>query len=153
MSQNTPPFKVFSHGKVFRNEATDATHEAEFYQLEGLVLGDDISIEDIKNTLITLFKRFMGEDLEFRFRASFFPFVKPGFEVDIYFNNRWLEVCGGGMVHTKVLKNGLGEQYESNKNITGFAFGIGLDRLVMAKYGIKDLRDMYSSDIRFSSQF
>ena len=157
MNENLPPIKIISAGKVFRNEATDATHEAEFHQIEGLYIDKDVDMNDLKNTLTFAFKKYFGEDIDIRFRASYFPFVKPGFEVDIFWKNKWLEVCGGGMVHPEVLENGFKDNEKINKDqikdLKGFAFGIGLERLVMIKYGIDDIRDMYIGDLRFSRWF
>ncbi|MES2622863.1 MAG: phenylalanine--tRNA ligase subunit alpha [Patescibacteria group bacterium] len=150
-----PPFKIISAGKVFRNEATDATHEAEFYQLEGLCVGKDISIADLKNTITDIYKEFFGPETQVRFRESFFPFVKPGLEIDIFWKDKWLEVSGGGMVHPEVLEHGFSSHMSKEEiaGLTGFAFGMGIDRLVMLKYGIDDIRDMYSGDLRFSRWF
>ena len=150
-----PPFKIISSGKVFRNEATDATHEAEFYQLEGLSVGKNITIADLKNTITDIYKEFFGEEIQIRFRESFFPFVEPGLEIDIFWKDRWLEVSGGGMIHREVLKNGLGSHMSKEEiaELSGFAFGMGVDRLVMLKYGIDDIRDMYNGDLRFSRWF
>ncbi len=157
MNENLPPIKIISAGKVFRNEATDATHEAEFHQLEGLYIDKDVDMNDLKNTLTFAFKKFFGDDIQVRFRASYFPFVKPGFEVDIYWKNRWLEVCGGGMVHPEVIENGLKDNVQMNKDeikdFKGFAFGMGLERLVMLKYGLDDIRDLSTGDVRFSRWF
>lgn len=155
MMEGKPPFKIISAGKVFRNEATDATHEAEFYQLEGLCVGKHISIADLKNTITDIYKEFFGPDIQVRFRESFFPFVKPGMEIDIFWKDRWLEVCGGGMVHPEVLENGFSSHMSKEEiaELSGFAFGMGIDRLVMLKYGIDDIRDMYSGDLRFSRWF
>lgn len=150
-----PPFKIISAGKVFRNEATDATHEAEFYQLEGLSIGKNISIADLKNTITDMYKEFFGSDIQIRFRESFFPFVEPGLEVDIFWKDRWLEVAGGGMVHPEVLAHGFGSYMNPQEiaELRGFAFGMGIDRLVMLKYGVDDIRDMYAGDLRFSRWF
>jgi phenylalanyl-tRNA synthetase alpha chain len=157
MNEKMPPIRIISAGKVFRNEATDATHEAEFHQLEGLCVDENISMTDLKNTLTYAFKKFFGDDIKVRFRASYFPFVKPGFEVDIFWKNRWLEVCGGGLMHPEVIENGFKDNENMNKDdikkYTGFAFGMGLERLVMLKYGIDDIRDMSSGDVRFSRWF
>lgn len=157
MNEKVPPIKIISAGKVFRNEATDATHEAEFHQLEGLCVDKNITMADLKNTLTYAFKKFFGDDIQVRFRASYFPFVKPGFEVDIFWKDKWLEVCGGGLVHPEVLENGFKDNQKMNKDdigkYTGFAFGMGLERLVMLKYGIDDIRDMSSGDVRFSRWF
>ena len=150
-----PPFKIISAGKVFRNEATDATHEAEFYQLEGLSIGKNISIADLKNTITDMYKELFGSDIQIRFRESFFPFVEPGLEVDIFWKDRWLEVAGGGMVHPEVLAHGFGSYMTPQEiaELRGFAFGMGIDRLVMLKYGVDDIRDMYAGDLRFSRWF
>jgi phenylalanyl-tRNA synthetase alpha chain len=157
MNERVPPIRIISAGKVFRNEATDATHEAEFHQLEGLCVDENVSMADLKNTLTYAFKKFFGDDMQVRFRASYFPFVKPGFEVDILWKDRWLEVCGGGLVHPEVLENGFKDNEKMNKDdivkYKGFAFGMGLERLVMLKYGIDDIRDMSSGDVRFSRWF
>ena len=157
MNENVPPIKIVSAGKVFRNEATDATHEAEFHQLEGLYVDKNVSMADLKNTLTYAYKKFFGNDIQVRFRSSYFPFVKPGFEVDIYWKNRWLEVCGGGLVHREVLQNGFKDNQnmdkEEIKKYTGFAFGMGLERLVMLKYEIDDIRDLSTGDVRLSRWF
>jgi phenylalanyl-tRNA synthetase alpha chain len=114
-------------------------------------------MSDLKNTLTYVYKKFFGNDIKVRFRTSYFPFVKPGFEVDIFWKDRWLEVCGGGLIHPEVLENGFKDNEKMNKddikNYTGFAFGMGLERLVMLKYEIDDIRDMSSGDVRFSRWF
>lgn len=141
---NKPPFKIIAPGQVFRNEATDATHEAQFHQVEGLVVGKGISLAHLKGTLEEFLSRFYGFDVESRFRPGFFPFVEPGVEVDLKFQDRWLEMLGAGMVHPNVLRNvGLDpEEY------SGFAFGMGIDRLTMMKLGIPDVRLFYTGDLR-----
>ncbi len=144
MESHQPPFAIIAPGKVFRNEATDATHEMQFYQLEGLVVAEGITVAHLKGTLLAFFKEFFGERTEIRLRPSFFPFVEPGFEVDVKVGEHWLEVCGAGMVHPNVLKN---VKYDPDK-VTGFAFGMGLDRLMMIKYGIPDVRLAYQGDLR-----
>ena len=154
-----PPYRVIVPGKVFRNEATDMTHEAEFTQIEGLVVGEDISLAHLKGTLESFLKNmFKGAQVEIRFRPSFFPFVEPGVEVDMRLvgdavpeklKDKWIEMMGAGMVHPAVLKNaGL-----DPKKYQGFAFGMGLDRLAMLKWGIDDVRYMHSDDLRFINQF
>lgn len=146
---NKPPFRIIVPGKVFRNEATDATHEAEFFQLEGMMVAEKVSMEDIKGVLGTFLREFFGQDIEIRFRPSFFPFTEPSLEVDIKRKDKWLEILGGGLTHPEVLQNaGL----DSTK-WQAFAFGVGIDRLVMLKYGIDDIRQMYSGDLRFVNQF
>lgn len=142
----TPPFAIVVPGKVFRNEATDAGHEMQFYQLEGLMIGEDVSVAHMKGVLLEFFKRFLGEDAEIRLRPSFFPFVEPGFEVDVKHNGKWMELLGAGMVHPNVLKNcGI----DSSK-YQGFAFGFGLDRVAMIKLGIPDVRLFYQGDLRLN---
>lgn len=153
-----PPYRVVVMGKVFRNEATDMTHEAEFYQVEGLVVGKDITLAHLRGTLQQFFSELMKGAVEIRFRPSFFPFTEPSVEVDMRATGenvpeklcgRWIEVMGAGMVHPQVLKNGGLDpaQYQ------GFAFGGGLDRLAMLRWGIDDVRLMHSTDLRFVNQF
>ncbi len=149
MESHKPPFKIIVPGKVYRNEATDATHEAQFYQLEGLVVGEEISMADLKGTLQFFFEKFFGDKVQIRFRPSFFPFVEPGVEVDVFFNGKWLEVMGAGMVHPSVLE-GVGLHPQKYK---GFAFGAGIDRLIMTKYNIGDVRLLYTGDLRLINQF
>jgi phenylalanyl-tRNA synthetase alpha chain len=146
METHQPPFAIIVPGKVFRNEATDAGHEMQFYQVEGLVVGPSITIEHLKGTLLSFFKEFFGDETEIRLRPSFFPFVEPGLEVDAKFNGKWFELCGAGMVHPNVFKN-VGYDPE---NVTGFAFGMGLDRLANVKLGIPDVRLAYQGDLRFN---
>lgn len=154
-----PPYRIIVPGKVFRNEATDMTHEAEFFQLEGLVVGEDITLAHLKGTLDHFYKElFKGADVEVRFRPSFFPFVEPGVEVDARINGehvpeklrgRWIEMMGAGMVHPNVLKNAGVDP----KKYRGFAFGMGLDRLAILRWAIDDIRHMHSADLRFINQF
>ncbi len=149
MQNNKPPIAIIVPGKVFRNEATDATHEAQFYQIEGLFVDEEVSLADLKGVLQHFFKVYFGPDVEIRFRPSFFPFVEPGVEVSMKWKDKWLEVMGAGMVHPNVLKAG-GIDPQKYK---GFAFGGGIDRLVMIKYGIDDIRFLYSGDLRLVNQF
>ena len=154
-----PPYRVIVPGKAFRNEATDMTHEAEFFQMEGLAVGGDVTLANLKGTLARFFKElFKGANVEIRFRPSFFPFVEPGVEVDMRvvgehapdkLRGKWIEIMGAGMVHPSVLqKTGVdAEKYR------GFAFGVGLDRLAMLRWGIDDVRLMHSADLRFVNQF
>lgn len=159
METNKPPLRIIAPGKVFRNEATDATHEAQFYQLEGLVVDKDISLANLKATLETFFSKFFGEQMEIRLRPSFFPFTEPSVEVDMRRGStpllasdgasKWIEIMGAGMVHPKVLTAvGL-----DPKEWSGFAFGCGVDRLAMLKYGFDDVRALYQDDNRFLEQF
>ena len=157
MQSHTPPIKMICPGKVFRNEATDATHEAQFFQIEGLMIDTDVSLGHMKGVLEYFFSRFFGGDVQVRFRPSFFPFVEPGVEVDMMIaaspdnklSGRWIEIMGAGMVHPNVLRaSGIDpEKYQ------GFAFGMGMDRLAVLKYGIEDIRLMYNGDLRFVNQF
>lgn len=140
------PIRIICPGKVFRYEATDATHEAQFFQVEGLAVGKDISLAHLKGTIKKFFDEYLGGDFEVRFRPSYFPFVEPGVEVDIRYGDKWLEVMGAGMVHPKVLEN-VGIDPEVYQ---GFAFGGGIDRFVMLKYGIPDVRLLYKGDLRLN---
>lgn len=150
------PLKIIVPGKTFRNEATDATHEAQFHQLEGLEVGEHISLAHLKGTIAYFLEQFLGGNVEIRFRPGFFPFVEPGVEVDMRLmsgNSKlvgtWIEIMGAGMVHPNVLQNaGI-----DSKRYSGYAFGMGIDRLAVMKYGINDVRDLYTGDLRFVSQF
>ena len=153
-----PPYRMVAMGKVFRNEATDMTHEAEFFQVEGMVIGKDITLANLRGTLTEFFSKLMRGTTEVRLRPSFFPFVEPGLEVAMRatgknvpekLQGRWIEVMGAGMVHPNVLKNaGVDpEKYQ------GFAFGGGIDRLAILRWGIDDIRLMHSADLRFINQF
>lgn len=158
METHGAPIRMIVPGKVFRNEATDATHEAQFYQLEGLMVGPDVSMGHLKGVLQYFFGRFFGGDVEVRLRPSFFPFVEPGLEVDMRITgadapeklkDRWIEIMGAGMVHPNVLR-GVGIDPETNQ---GFAFGMGMDRLAIMKYGVDDVRLFYNGDLRVVNQF
>jgi phenylalanyl-tRNA synthetase alpha chain len=142
----TFPCAYVSVGKVFRNEATDATHEMQFFQVDGCAVGENITVANLKATLLTLYRGLLGEDIEIQLRPSFFPFVEPGLEVWIKFRNRWLEVMGAGMLHPNVLRNvGIDpEKYQ------GFAFGGGVDRILMVKHDISDVRYFYQGDLRIN---
>lgn len=146
METHQPPFAIIAPGKVFRNESTDATHEMQFYQVEGLVVAEGVTVEHMKGTLLSFFKEFFGSEVQIRLRPSFFPFVEPGFEVDVKVGERWLEVCGAGMVHPHVLSK---VGYDATK-VSGFAFGMGIDRLSNVKFGIADVRLAYQGDLRFN---
>ena len=149
MENHKPPFKIIVPGKVFRNEATDATHEAQFYQIEALCVDKNVSIADLKGTLLYFFKRLFGDDVVVRFRPSFFAFTEPSVEVDMQWKGRWLEMGGAGIVHPKVFEScGV-----NSSEWSGFAFGFGIDRLIMLKYGIDDIRLLYQGDLRLVNQF
>jgi phenylalanyl-tRNA synthetase alpha chain len=151
MEENNVPLAIIAPGKTYRYEATDATHEAVFHQVEGLMVGENISLANLKATLGDFFEKFFGEKKEIRLRPSYFPFVEPGLEVDIrnFGEKKWLEVLGAGQVHPKVLLNaGVdSERYQ------GFAFGMGVERLTMLKYDINDIRLFNSGDLRLTNQF
>ena len=156
LEQYEPPIKIIVPGKVFRNEATDATHEAQFYQLEGLYVDEGVHLGHLKGTLEYFFSEFFSGKTEVRFRPSFFPFVEPGLEVDMKLlegdsklAGKWIEVMGAGMVHPNLLEvAGI-----DSKKYSGFAFGMGIDRLGVMKYGVEDVRDYYTGDLRFVNQF
>jgi len=152
MEKNNPPFKIIVPGRVFRYEATDASHEIQFHQIEGLMVDKNISLANLKAVFEEFFKKFFSaKKVEVRFRPGYFPFVEPGIEVDIRLgpSPKWLEVAGAGMVHPKVFE---AADYIPGKQ-QGFAFGMGLERLTMLYYGINDIRLFYSSDFRFLKQF
>lgn len=149
MEEHKPPLKTIVMGKVFRNEATDATHEVQFYQLEALYVDKEVSLAHLKGILEHMFKKIFGPEVIIRFRPSFFPFTEPSVEVDMKWKDRWLEMGGAGLVHPNVLRSvGL------DSNIwKGFAFGFGIDRILMLRYGIDDIRNLYKGDLRFVNQF
>lgn len=159
-NEEKAPIRVICPGKTYRRD-DDATHSHQFSQVEGLVIDKDISLADLKGTLEVFVKKMLGENLELRFRPSYFPFTEPSYEVDVSCfkcggkgcnlckQTGWIEVLGSGIVHPNVLKmNG----YDPEK-YSGFAFGTGLDRLAMFKYGITDIRLLYQNDVRFLEQF
>ncbi|MEX0917308.1 MAG: phenylalanine--tRNA ligase subunit alpha [Candidatus Paceibacterota bacterium] len=153
MEHREPPLRIIVPGKAFRNEATDATHEAEFHQVEGLVVEEGATLATLKKTLETFFSKFFGRDVPIRFRPGHFPFTEPSVEIDILHKSakgeEWLEVFGGGMVHPVVLKNA-GIDPEKHR---GFAFGGGIERLLMIRHEIDDIRLFHSGDLRFTTQF
>lgn len=156
MESHTSPIRVIVPGKVFRNEATDATHEAQFYQLEGLYIDKGVHMGHLKGTIEYFFSKFFKGDVEVRFRPSFFPFVEPGVEIDMRLNSgnsklvgKWIEVMGAGMVHPNLLT---WSQIDPTV-YSGFAFGMGLDRLGFMKYEFDDVRSLYNGDLRFVNQF
>lgn len=160
MQRLKPPFRAIVPGKVFRNEAVDASHEHTFHQMEGLVVGENISVGHLIGAMKTLLRGIFGRDIEIRLRPGYFPFVEPGFELDarcpfceggckVCKRSTWIELLPCGMVHPNVLKAG-GIDPE---RWTGFAFGLGLSRLVMLRYGIDDVRNLLGGDLRFLEQF
>lgn len=143
------PLKAVFPGRVFRNESVDATHEAVFNQLEGLVVGRGITPGHLFHSINAILGALLEEEIETRFRPGFFPFTEPSFECDIRRDGAWLELCGMGMVHPHVLRSGGVDPDEW----TGFAFGLGIDRLAMMRYAIDDIRWFHSGDQRFLEQF
>ena len=171
MEKNKPPFAIVIPGKVYRPDATDASHSFMFHQVEGLVVSDNIRFSDLKGALTLFARQIFGEKTRMRFRPSFFPFTEPSAEVDISCilcsgdairnthdaerkcslcgGKRWIEILGAGMVNPKVFKN---VGYDPEK-VTGFAFGMGVERIAILKYGIPDIRMFFENDIRFLKQF
>ncbi len=163
MESQQPPVRVVVPGKVYRYEATDATHEWHFHQVEGLAVDDGITFADLKGTLYEFARRMFGSERKVRFRCDYFPFVEPGVDMSIDCfacrgqgsgcricrDSGWIEIMGAGMVHPQVLA---GVGYDTEK-YTGFAFGLGPERIAMLKYGIDDIRHFYANDLRFLRQF
>lgn len=161
MEQQKPPIRIIAPGRVYRSDAVDATHSPLFHQIEGLVVDEDITMGGLKGTLEAFAKRLYGDDTRIRLRPHHFPFTEPSCEIDVSCfrcggkgcpmckGEGWIEILGGGMVHPKVLQNG-GIDPEK---YSGFAFGVGLERLVMFRFNIDDMRLLYENDMRFLSQF
>ncbi|HNV79093.1 MAG TPA: phenylalanine--tRNA ligase subunit alpha [Thermomonas sp.] len=152
-SQSGPPLRMIAAGKVYRSDS-DQTHTPMFHQVEGLLVDEHASFADLKGTLAEFVRAFFERDFEMRFRPSYFPFTEPSAEVDIAWqqadgSTRWLEVLGCGMVHPNVLRN-VGIDPEK---YTGFAFGLGVERFAMLRYGVDDLRSFFDNDVRFLRQF
>jgi phenylalanyl-tRNA synthetase alpha chain len=149
MEQNQPPLKIISPGRVYRVDS-DATHSPMFHQVEGLWVDEQVSFANLKGVVQDFLQRFFEQDdLQVRFRPSFFPFTEPSAEMDMSWKGGWLEIGGCGMVHPNVLKH---VNIDSEKYL-GFAFGLGVERLAMLRYGVNDLRQFYESDLRFLKQF
>ncbi|WP_326716412.1 phenylalanine--tRNA ligase subunit alpha [Vagococcus jeotgali] len=155
------PLRMISPGKVYRRDSDDATHSHQFHQIEGLVIDENITMADLKGTLEVLLKKLFGEDRKLRLRPSYFPFTEPSVEVDISCfkcggkgcnvckHTGWIEILGAGIVHPSVLEmSGV-----DSEKYSGFAFGLGPDRVAMLKYGVNDIRNFYQNDIRFLEQF
>jgi phenylalanyl-tRNA synthetase alpha chain len=149
MEKHEPPFQIIVPGRVFRYEATDASHEINFYQVEGLMVGKDISLSNFKFIIEHFLKRVFGPGAKARYRPSYFPFVEPGLEIDVWYRGAWLEIMGAGMVHPRVFEYA----HYNPHDWQGFAFGVGLDRIAMIKYGIPDIRLFYGGDVRLTEQF
>ena len=149
MLDHKPPIYVICPGKTYRADELDATHTPVFHQVEGLVVDEGITMADLKGTLDYFAKSIFGDEVTTRLRPSFFPFTEPSAEVDVFFNGRWIEWGGCGMVNEKVLVAcGV-----DTKKYSGFAFGMGLERTLMVKYGITDMHDIVEGDVRFSQSF
>ncbi|MDD4989971.1 MAG: phenylalanine--tRNA ligase subunit alpha [Candidatus Pacebacteria bacterium] len=150
MEKHNPPLRIVAPGRVFRNEATDAKHEAQFNQLEGLLVDKDVSCANFKAIIEEFLKRFFKTNAEIRLRPGFFPFTEPSFEIDAKMaSGKWLELMGAGIVHPNVFK----AAGFNPKECRGFAFGVGLERLAMIRYKIMDIRVFYQNDLRFLTQF
>ena len=161
MQAHQPPLRIIAPGRCFRHEATDAAHDVQFYQLEGLMVDKSVSVANLKALIEQFYSAFFGQELVTRFRPSYFPFTEPSFEVDLKCvncegsgcpsckNSGWLEMMGAGLVHPQVFKAAglIASEWQ------GFAFGMGLDRLAMMKYRINDIRLFYNGDLRFINQF
>nr|HRI47786.1 phenylalanine--tRNA ligase subunit alpha [Ignavibacteriaceae bacterium] len=161
MEKQKPPIRAIMPGKVFRNEAVSARSYCLFHQVDGIYIDEDVSFAELKGTLVAFAKQFYNEDLKYRFRASFFPFTEPSAEMDITCflckgkgcrvckQSGWLEILGCGMIDPNVFKS---VNYDSEK-ITGYAFGMGIERIALLKYGINDIRLYFENDFRFLKQF
>ncbi len=160
MATHTPPFRIVVPGRVFRYEQTDATHEAVFHQLEGLVVGEGISMAHLKGAILELAQALFGPKAKVRFQPVYFPFVEPGAQFAVWWpeGERWLELGGAGMVHPEVFRAvdeyreslGLPKAYGG---VTGFAFGLGVERLAMLRYGIPDIRYFFAGRLKFLEAF
>lgn len=161
MEKHKPPFQIIVPGRVFRYEATDASHETNFHQIEGLMVGKDVTLANFKFVIQEFFSRLFKKQVAIRLRPSYFPFVEPGLEVDVECvkcggkgcnickDSGWLEIMGAGMVHPRVFK----AAHYNPGELQGFAFGLGLERVAMIKYNIPDIRLFLSGDLRFIKQF
>jgi len=154
MEKHQPPFRIIVPGKCFRNEATDATHEMQFHTFEGLMVGKDVSLANLKGVIQFFANKFFKDEIEVKLNASYFPYTEPSVEVFLKgrkgkLKDRWIEMAGAGMVNQKVFQAAgyVPGEYQ------GFAFGMTIDRLAMFKYGIDDIRLLYGSDLRFLKQF
>ncbi len=149
MEANKPPFKIIVPGRVFRNEDEDVTHIWAFHQIEGLVVGEGVSMAQLKGTLLHVIQGILGPEADIRFRPSYFPYTEPSVELDCRYKGKWLELGGAGMINPIVLKNG-GIDPEK---YTGFAFGWGAERIAAIKYGLDDLRELWRPRFEFLEQF
>tara|TARA_B100000579_G_scaffold437771_1_gene468902 strand:- start:6323 stop:7048 length:726 start_codon:yes stop_codon:yes gene_type:complete len=150
MLNNKPPMAIISGGKVYRKD-DDSTHLPMFHQIEGIYVDKDVTFTQLKDLIYSITNSIFGDDIKLRFRPSYFPFTEPSAEVDILFSksNKWLEILGCGIVNPKVLEN----CNIDSSNYSGFAFGLGVERIAMLKYGITDIREFYKSNLDFLKQF
>jgi phenylalanyl-tRNA synthetase alpha chain len=161
MESHKPPLKIYAPGRVYRNEAIDASHQAEFHQVEGLCIDTDVSMADLRGDLLEFSRELFGENTNVRFKPHFFPFTEPSVDVDVSCfgcagngcgicgQTGWIEIMGAGMVHPNVLK---AVGYDPDR-VSGFAFGVGVDRIAMVRHGITDIRLFLENDLRFLEQF
>ncbi|MDH3004684.1 MAG: phenylalanine--tRNA ligase subunit alpha, partial [Candidatus Shikimatogenerans sp. JK-2022] len=151
MSNNKPPIRIITFGKVYRNESISKSTYNMFHQVEIFYVDSKeyLSIIYLKNIINYLLSNLFGKEYKYRYRISYFPFTNPSFEVDLYYNKKWVEILGCGMIHYKVLQN-VNYNY---KRYNGLAIGIGIERLAMIYYNIKDIREFFKNDIRFLKQF
>ncbi|MAP16582.1 MAG: phenylalanine--tRNA ligase subunit alpha [Verrucomicrobiales bacterium] len=161
MEKNHPPVRIIAPGAAYRRDEIDATHLSQFNQLEGLYVDQNVSLADLKGTLEFLLQAIFGKETPIRFRPHFFPFTEPSFEIDILLEaegkkSKWIEIAGCGMVDPDVFNQICkvrGDEAYSPKKVSGFAFGLGLERLAMIKWGISDIRHLIENDMRFLEQF
>ncbi len=149
MEQTQPPIRIVSIGRVYRPDTIDATHSCMFHQMEGLMIGEAVTMAELKTVLRLFARSYLGHDVHIRFRPSFFPFTEPSVEVDMSWGDDWLAIGGAGMVDPNVLR-AVGYDPEQ---VSGFAFGLGVERFCMRRYHITDIRRFYENDIRFLKQF
>lgn len=150
METRRPPVRIISPGRVYRNEATDATHNTTFHQLDMLVIAEDVTLAHLIGTLQGMMRHLIGDEIDFRIRPGFFPFVEPGLELDFRRpGQEWIEILGAGMVHPEVMAH----MNVDSKKYRGFAFGMGVERLLRAMRGVDDVRESLSGDYRFLGQF
>ncbi len=149
MQSQQPPVAVICPGRVYRRDTQDATHSPIFHQVEGLLIDEGITLADLKGTLDHVTKRLFGADRQIRLRSGYFPFTEPSVELDVSWGDGWMEILGAGMVDPNVLEQ---VGYDSTK-VTGFAFGMGIERIAMLRHGIPDIRMLFDNDVRFLSQF
>lgn len=161
MESHQPPLKIYAPGRVYRNEAIDASHQAEFHQVEGLYIDTDVSMADLRGDLLMFSRQLFGPDTNIRFKPHFFPFTEPSVDVDVTCfscngsgcalcgQSGWIEIMGAGMVHPNVLRT---VGFDPDK-YSGFAFGVGVDRIAMVRHGIPDIRLFLENDLRFLEQF